>query len=78
MLTDLDKGKYAYEMIAYDAEHNYSKVKKGKFTVKTDLVSSFADTPDLNAWQETGFAGCATDDLLQNSRSQNTGFTALA
>lgn len=78
MLTDLDKGKYAYEMIAYDAEYNYSKVKKGKFTVKTDLVSSFADTPDLNAWQETGFAGCATDDLLQNSRSQNTGFTALA
>ena len=41
-ISGLNKGKYSYTMVAYDAAGNASKVKTGKLTIKQELTAAKA------------------------------------
>ena len=71
-IEGLDMGSYAYEMVAFDAAGNESKVKSGKFNVKTALMSEDlmpAGNIDLMSWQD-GYTdaafSAAVDSMLDD------------
>ncbi len=81
-IEDLEKGKYGFQMVAYDGEKNYSSSKSGKFVIKTDLVSaSDSACLDLMAWQNdtlTDVYSAAIDSMPGEQEKKNPIFLQLA
>ena len=77
-----EKGKYGFQMVAYDGEKNYSSSKSGKFVIKTDLVSaSDSACLDLMAWQNdtlTDVYSAAIDSMPGEQEKKNPIFLQLA
>jgi hypothetical protein len=69
VISGLDKGKYKYSMVAYDAAGNASKVKTGKMTIKQSLSPARA-ADALSALESSSAASplfAPQDDILSYS-----------